>query len=88
MINVLNKHHTLTNFYHPNNHIIFPRNDYNYISKAKQEYNALIHNIERVFYEDDYEPLRHYHLKFYKYPHIQAIKQDWGYKHQFCKYSK
>ena len=47
MINVLNKHHTLTNFYHPHNHIIFPKNDYNYISKAKQEYNALIHNIER-----------------------------------------
>ena len=47
MLNVLNKHNTLTNFYHPNNHIIFPKNDYNYISKAKQEYNILIHNIER-----------------------------------------
>ena len=47
MLNVLNKHNTLTNFYHPNNHIIFPKNDYKYISKAKQEYNILIHNIER-----------------------------------------
>ena len=47
MINVLNKHNTLTNFFHSKNHIIFPKNDYNYISKAKQEYNNLINNIDR-----------------------------------------
>ena len=47
MINVLNKQNTLTNLYHPNKHLIFPKNDYNYISKAKQEYNTLINNIER-----------------------------------------
>ena len=49
MLNVLNKPNTLTNFYHPNNHIIFPKNDYKYISKAKQEYNILIHNLSPEF---------------------------------------
>ena len=47
MINVLTKHHTLSNFYHSKNHLVFPKNEYNYISKAKQEYNILIDNIER-----------------------------------------
>ena len=47
MLNVLNKHNTLTNFYHPKKHLIFPKNDYNYISKAKQEYNNLINSIQR-----------------------------------------
>ena len=47
MINVLNMHHTLTNFYHSKNHLIFPKNEYNYISKAKQEYNNLLYDIER-----------------------------------------
>ena len=47
MINVLNKHNTLTNFYHPKKLLIFPKNDYNYISKAKQEYNILINNLQK-----------------------------------------
>ena len=47
MINVLNRHHTLTNFYHSKNHLVFPKNEYNYISKAKQEYNNLLYDIER-----------------------------------------
>ena len=47
MINVLNKHNTLTNFYHPKKFLIFPKNDYNYISKAKQEYNILINNLQK-----------------------------------------
>ena len=47
MINVLNKHNTLTNFYHPKKYLIFPKNDYNYISKAKQEYNILINNLQK-----------------------------------------
>ena len=47
MINVLNKHNTLTNFYHPKKYLIFPKNDYNYISKAKQEYNILINTLQK-----------------------------------------
>ena len=38
MINVLNKHNTLFNFYPSNKRLFFPKNDFNYISKAKQEY--------------------------------------------------
>ena len=38
MINVLNKHNTLFNFYPSNKRFFFHKNDFNYISKEKQEY--------------------------------------------------
>ena len=44
MLNVLNKHNTLFNFYPSNKHLFFPKNDFNYISKAKQEYNLCAKN--------------------------------------------
>ena len=50
MINVLNKHNTLFNFYPSNKRLFFPKNDFNYISKAKQEYyirNNIFNNKER-----------------------------------------
>ena len=39
MLNVLNRHNTLYNFYHSTKHLISPKNDFNYISKPNKEYN-------------------------------------------------
>ena len=39
MLNVLNKHNTLFNFYHSTKHLISPKNDFNYIFRGKKEYN-------------------------------------------------
>ena len=39
MLNVLNRHNTLYNFYHSTKHLIPPKNDFNYISKPNKEYN-------------------------------------------------
>ena len=50
MLNVLNKHNTLFNFYHSSKHLISPKNDFNYISKTKKEYNlynTLLYNRDK-----------------------------------------
>ena len=39
MLNVLNRHNTLYNFYHSTKHLISPKNIFNYISKPNKEYN-------------------------------------------------
>ena len=39
MLNVLNRHNTLYNFYHSTKHLISPKNDFKYISKPNKEYN-------------------------------------------------
>ena len=39
MLNVLNRHNTLYNFYRSTKHLISPKSDFNYISKPNKEYN-------------------------------------------------
>ena len=47
MLNVLSRHNTLFNFYPSHKHLLSPKNDFNYISRAKQEcnlYNTILYN--------------------------------------------
>ena len=47
MLNVLSRHNTLFNFYPSHKHLVSPKNDFNYISRAKQEcnlYNTILYN--------------------------------------------
>ena len=49
MLNVLNRHNTLYNFYHSTKHLISPKNDFNYISKPNKEYNLY----NKILYNHD-----------------------------------
>ena len=47
MLNVLKKHNTLFNFYPLKTHFFYSKNNFNYISKAKQEYQYNLYRKEK-----------------------------------------
>ena len=47
MLNVLKKHNTLFNFYPLKTHFFYSKNNFNYISKAKHEYQYNLYRKEK-----------------------------------------